>query len=90
MTYVYRLDVTLPDGSDEPGWHPDGWVAQEWDDADGHYVQEFKWPRKRQCLSLTTANRWAQQLRSWGATVRICRSEPVVWTEQSDENRAAE
>ena len=79
MTFVYRLDVTLPEGADAPGWCPDGWMPQVWDDADGRYVQEFRWPRKRHCLSLSTANRWAQQLRSWGATVTIRRSEPVVW-----------
>ena len=78
-TFVYRLHVTLPEGSDEPGWEPEGWIADVWYDADGEQSREFSWPRKRHCLSQSTANRWARQLRAWGANVVVERSNPVAW-----------
>ena len=70
MSCVYRLDVTLPKGADAPDWEPGGWIAEEWDDADGHYRQEFKWPQKRHCLSASTARRWAKRLEALGRNGR--------------------
>jgi hypothetical protein len=74
--YVYRLDVTLPPGSDEPGWRPAGWQHRsDWPD----YQQRFAWPERRHYLSLGGANGQARVFRSYGAKVKIVRSNPVTW-----------
>lgn len=74
--FVYRLRVTLPEGSEAPGWHPEGWEPAIFGEDD---VQEFRWPTRRHCLSVATARRWKQRLEGWGATVVIERSLPVSW-----------
>lgn len=82
--YVYRLDVTYPPGSDEYGWAPEGW-----DDAPENQEMEpdtgawgpapFHWPAVRRYQSRGGAERRAELLRSYGATVTVVRSNPVTW-----------
>jgi hypothetical protein len=76
--YVYRLVVTLPEGSDEPGWRP-----EEYDDQYSRYQDDdetqFRWPRRRLYLSSEAAHARANLLRRWGADVKVERSEPVTW-----------
>jgi len=83
MTRCWRLVISYPAGSQEPGWEPPGWdryatasagaPPPEWDGAD------FRWPRERVFLSERGA-RWRRTLlEGWGATVRIQRSDPVTW-----------
>lgn len=64
--YVFRLIVEKPEGSEEPGWEPEGW-RQPWM---GEH-NRFTWPRRRHWLSSEGASRRARQLREWGAKVRI-------------------
>lgn len=74
-TFVYLLVVEIPEGSDRRGWMPKGWFP---DIVEGEET-EFHWPPRRRYLSLTSADRRAQLLRSWGATVEVIRSLPVVF-----------
>ena len=88
--YVYRLAVTLPPGSDAPGWEPDSWV--EWCEEHGweEYEQDtgarnaptFSWPRllqRKHFLSAPGAERRARMLRGFGALVEVERSQAVQW-----------
>ena len=76
--YVYRLHVTPPPESLAPGWEPPGWHnGHDWCPPEEECV--FRWPSKRHCMSSGTASRWARQLKEYGATVRVERSEPVRW-----------
>ena len=71
---VYRLNVTLPPGSDDPEWEPPGWTD------DDHYAgQAFQWPRVTRYLSMSKAQRRADLLRKYGATVTVECSLPVTW-----------
>lgn len=72
-TFVYRLDVEIPEGSDRYGWRPENWEPEVYDGEEW----EFTWPRRRNYLSQTSADRRAQLLRSWGAKVEVLRSQPV-------------
>lgn len=80
MSRIYRLAVTYPEGSREPGWQPPGWESYdpssplhdtEW--------QDFRWPRERKYLSKPGAEHGASVFRRYGATVTIERSDPVTW-----------
>lgn len=75
-TFVYRLIVKTPSGSDSPGWQPDNWEPYD-DEA------YFSWPTRRNYLSQAPAHRKAELLRSWGATVEVVRSRPVEFPEES-------
>lgn len=77
---VWRLNVTLPEGSEKPGWQPEGWVADvsDWG-VEGEYERPFIWPRRRNYLSVKGAKVMARILREYGATVQIEESEPVTW-----------
>lgn len=79
---VYRLEVTIPEGSEKRGWQPEGWeeefggiVATDSDGAPEY--RTFSWPQRRLYLSPSSARKRAELLRRWGATVEISRSEPV-------------
>jgi hypothetical protein len=82
--YVYRLVVTLLEGSTERGWEPDKWAAlcdaSGWppinDDLD---ETSFRWLGRKHYLSGAAANRRADLLRAFGAAVDVERSELVVW-----------
>lgn len=84
--YVYRLVVTLPEGSTERGWEPDNWVAfcddRGWSPVnDERDETSFAWALSRKhYLSGGAANRRANLLRGFGATVEVERSESVVWS----------
>lgn len=78
---VYRLDVTYPAGSDEPGWEPAGWEpgGYQIDDAGSWETGEFRWPRERVYLSRKGADYKAGLLRGYGAQVTVVPSLPVEW-----------
>ena len=84
-TYVFRLIITYPEGSQEPGWRPALW-------SDPGYIAtlprlerwqlrraRFRWPRERLFLSASSAWFRAWTLARYGAQVRIRRSEQVTW-----------
>lgn len=74
---VWRIDVTLPPGSQTPGWQP-----PDWDPAQHG---PFVWPRRRLCLSRSTAKRWKRQLEAWGAYVTVHASYPIRWPDSPGE-----
>lgn len=66
--YVYLVEFTVPDGK-QPPWCPPGWQGANW-----------RWPKKKRCLTYGTAMRWAGHMESLGAVdVRVRRSKPVEW-----------
>ncbi len=89
--YVYRIRVAaLPEGSDEPGWEPDGWL--DWCDDHGWRTYDpetgasdyppFSWAslmRRKAMLSKAAAERRVRMLRRFGAAVEVERSTPVEW-----------
>lgn len=88
--YVYRLKVTFPPGSSEPGWEPDSWPAwceeHGWEDFDSatgaRDFPTFSWARflhRKNFLSASSAERRAKMLRTFGALVEVERSYPVAW-----------
>lgn len=80
-THVYRLDVTYPPRSQEPGWEPPGWEPDYTvgpGGSDDEFYQ-FRWPASRLCLSAATAKRRADLFRKYGAEVTVVRSLPVEW-----------
>lgn len=89
QVYVYRLDITYPEGSREPGWKPALWQDKEFVKTLPLKVRammvlrpaRFKWPRERMYMSSDAA--WARAffLKSCGASVTILRSQPVTWTD---------
>ncbi len=79
---LYRLDVTYPEGSDAYDWEPPGWAPEY--SPDPYSDDRFVWPTaKRLYTSKSGARTRARLLESYGATVRIVASEPVVWPEVS-------
>lgn len=79
--YVYRLEISYPEGSDAPGWLPPRW---------DQYVRKlplrtrrkvrrtgFRWPRERMFLSSSGAYGRAAQLIRFGCDVEIIRSDAV-------------
>lgn len=79
--FVYRLVVTYPEGSREPGWRPpdwDGW--SEWDEQRPDGSTGFQWPGVRLYLSKGRADARAEMLRKFGSTVTVLRSNPVEWS----------
>lgn len=84
-TYLYRLNVQLPPGSDEPGWEPPGWSDDpehkvQDPETGGYETADFSWPALRAYLSPAAANRRATLLRRYGAVVTVERSEPIAWS----------
>lgn len=83
-TYVYRLDVLYPEGSNAPGWEPPGWEPDN-----PEYEEAFRWPAVRLYLSRSGALARAKLLESYGAKVQIVPSCAVdwgvPWTENDDE-----
>lgn len=84
-SYLYRLVVALPEGSEEAGWEPETWeeVCEDrgWIDPDHHSgaLPPFAWPRRRLYLSPSAAEARAKLLRTYGAVVTIERSNAVTW-----------
>jgi hypothetical protein len=88
--YVYRLVITYPPGSREPGWLPAAYT-----DPDGPFSWRlrrhlrragFRWPAERLFLSSSGAHNRAWRLRYYGAQVRVQRSDLVTWADdQFDE-----
>jgi hypothetical protein len=90
QVYIYRLVVTLPEGSESWGWEPDNWAAwckdhgwMAYDREEG--VTTFSWgryTRRKHFMSNGAAERRAKWLREFGATVVVQRSLPVtLWVE---------
>lgn len=90
QVYVYRLKVTLPPGSSEPGWEPDSWPVwceeHAWEDFDSETgardFPTFSWARflhRKNFLSAASAALRAETLRAFGAMVEVERSEAVAW-----------
>lgn len=81
---VYRIVVhAWPEGSrDQHGypvwdWEPDGWQAGPYDDPQ---ESSFRWPRHdRRFFSKGAAHKRAALMRSYGATVTVEGSAPIVW-----------
>lgn len=91
-TYLYRLHVEYPPGSDELEWEPPGWRdnPEHWDTDPETGAPEprwFSWPTVRLYLSQTAAKRRADLLRSYGATVTVERSQPIVWDQPKRPSR---
>ena len=87
-TYVYRLDVTYPEGSEQPGWEPADWREGLAVDlgrgsaGDGYtpeWCADFTWPRRRTYISAVAAERRKALLERLGAKVTVVRSAPVTW-----------
>lgn len=76
-TFVYRLEVEYPPGSNKPGWEPEGWRAEK-GDASG-WAPPFEWPRVRMYFNPHAAHKRAELLARWGATVRVVPSNVVTW-----------
>jgi hypothetical protein len=89
-SFVYRLDITKPDGADAPGWEPSewcdichehDWLEHDWnDDWGSRRTPPFSWPRRRHYLSRAAAEGRADYLRRCGASVHITIGR-VVWPE---------
>lgn len=78
-TFVYRLDVTLPEGAHAWDFAPENWQAPEWS-GNPDEDSSFRWPRyDRVYLSASGARTRADLLRSYGAKVEIVRSQEVKW-----------
>jgi hypothetical protein len=81
--YVYRLEITYPEGSSEPGWRPALWSDPEFlrlfsrRTRRWYRTREFRWPHEHLYLSASGAGSRAALLRSWGAEVEVVRSLPV-------------
>ena len=76
---VWKLDVEYPEGSQEPGWEPEGWAIPEgFGSFDGDDL-EFRWPAERLFLSRSGANQRARLLRGYGAKVTLVPSLPLEW-----------
>jgi hypothetical protein len=89
--FLYRLGITYPEGSQEPGWEPPGWReglavdlgrGQPDDDWRPGYCYDFRWPRRRTYLSRAAAERQARLLERCGAKVTVVQSLPVEWPER--------
>lgn len=78
---IWRLMISYPEGSTEPGWRPSGWAEQSLPARLRHGLRRtrFRWPRERMFLSASGASRRAGLLRRYGATVDIQPSDPVTW-----------
>jgi hypothetical protein len=74
-TFVYMLAIEYPMGID---WRnpPENWepIFIPPDDE-----TSFQWPPERRFLSKRAAEHRAERLRSYGCTVEVRRSQPVVW-----------
>lgn len=84
-TYVYRLVVDIPEGVNYLN-PPQAWLdyMAEVNDSDRWGGPEygrpfFAWPQRRNFLTKAPADRMAERLRSYGATVAVERSQPVQW-----------
>lgn len=88
--FLYRLDVTYPEGSQRPGWEPPDWregLAEDIGRAGqgglsgcgADWCADFTWPRRRLYVSKTAARARKRLLERFGATVTIERSLPVEW-----------
>jgi len=83
---LYRLDVTYPEGSDDPEWEPADWetICEEREMAD-HYYGAVKypewsgWPTPRIYRTRSGAERRRDYLERCGAKVVIHQSLPVEW-----------
>jgi len=82
---IYRLAITYPEGSHEPGWRPASYddprflatlTARQ---RREHKKRPFQWPRERQFLSSSGAYGRAMVLRWYGAQVEVLASDPVTW-----------
>lgn len=78
--YVWRLEVTYPPiepwpNSGVPGNAASYEFAAE---NDGY----FWFPRHTRYLSERTANKRAELLRKYGATVKVVKSNPITWPEE--------
>ena len=83
MTTLYRLVVTLPEGSQQPGWQPPDWdeICDErgWSGENSLVERDFAWPQRRQWFSLAAAAKAAEYLERCGATAVLQHSHPVTW-----------
>ncbi len=85
QTFVYRLDITYPPGSQNgSGYRPYHWdsILQSLPRARRWRARRtgFRWPRERLYLSSSSAYRQAGWLTFLGAAVTVRRSDPVTWT----------
>lgn len=88
-TYAYRLEVTYPEGSQEPDWEPSAWPeickergwyeeaygASTWPDWPGWAT----WTKRKTYLSGSAAAKRKKLLERFGATVTMIRSLPIEW-----------
>lgn len=86
--YVWKLDVEYPEGSqDDEGRFVDDWEPEGWNPSERYILQyateEFHWPTVRRFyLSRSAAVDRALLLESYGAKVRLLRSEPLEFRER--------
>lgn len=74
---IYALEITYPEGSDQPGWEPQNWDPEQ--SAYNYGERYFKWPKIRRYLSNSAAQRRAQLFRCFGCEVDVVASEPIQW-----------
>ena len=81
--HVWRLIVDVPKDVDA-SCPPKAWLeyvdSLNWRPGER---PEFSWPSRRNFLSLSGAKKFAQRLESYGATVQIQRSEPVIFIDNT-------
>lgn len=78
--FVWKLEVEYPEGPNyaPPNWEPD----DEYIDRFG--TDQFWWPTVRRCyLSRSAAVNRANLLESYGARVRLFRSQPLTFEERN-------
>ncbi len=79
-TYVYRLIVKKPEGSEQAGWSPPSWTPEQDPNFDPVYGDgSFRWPLDRLYLSHSGAEERARLFRRFGAEVEVERSLAVEW-----------
>jgi hypothetical protein len=88
---IYRLDVGSPVGAlDDRGWFNRDFKPLGWEPESCHSVlpdcdcdactDSFTWPKVRNFLSRSSAERRAALLRSYGAQATVVPSQPVQWS----------
>lgn len=82
-TRVYKLEIEYPEGSHIPDWTPELYKDQEAPYQRDPWTKLWQWPRERMYLSQRAANRRATLLRNQDCQVRVVRSFPIEWEDES-------
>lgn len=78
--FVFWLTYTKPEGSDVPGWEPEGWrVSAVARFGERGREPVFTWTKRKYFTKQSTADRLANRLRGYGCEVTVARSNRVTW-----------